>query len=59
KGSDYRTKLGLLYEIRTGALLVLCALAIKIKSQRFHAAFAVFAVILEVILISKLYVTVR
>ena len=59
KGSDYRAHLGLSYPIRTAAYLLLSLLAIKIRSPRFHAFFAVFAVITEVLIIFKLYLTIH
>jgi hypothetical protein len=59
KGSDYRAHLGLMYDIRTAAYILLCLLAINIKSPRFHAAFAVFAVVVEALNILKLYLTIH
>jgi hypothetical protein len=58
KGSAYRAKLGLTYDIRTAIYILLSILAIKIRSPRFHAAFAVFAVTVEVFYILKLYLTI-
>jgi hypothetical protein len=59
KGRDYRSHLGLLYEIRTGVYLLLSVAAIKIRNPRFHAVFAVLAVAMEVVLIFELYLTIH
>ena len=59
KGSDYRARLGLTYDIRTAVYILLSLLAIKIKNPRFHAAFAVFAVVAEALYILKLYLTIH
>jgi hypothetical protein len=45
--------LGAMYEVRTISYLILSAVSIKVKNERFHAAFAIFAAILEVLLIFK------
>jgi hypothetical protein len=55
KGSEYRQHLGLFYDFRTGAYILLSLLAIRISKPRFHMMFAVFAVALEAINILKLY----
>ena len=39
-------------------LILLCAAAIKIKDERFHAAFAIFATAFEVVLILRSYMTI-
>jgi hypothetical protein len=59
KGSEYRAHLGVFYDIRTGAYILLSVLAIKIRSPRFHAAFAVFALAVEALNILKLYLTIH
>jgi hypothetical protein len=58
KGSAYLAKLGLAYDVRTVAYILLSLAAMKIKNPRFHAAFAVFAVVFEVAYILKLYLTI-
>jgi hypothetical protein len=55
KGSDYRAHLGMFYDVRTAAYIVLSLLAIKLSSPRFHAFFALFAVAVEALSILKLY----
>jgi hypothetical protein len=59
KGGDYRARLGVFFELRTSAYLLLSVLAIKIRAPRFHAFFAVFALITEVLIIFKLYLTIH
>ena len=59
KGSEYRARLGLTYDIRTAVYILLSLMAIKIKSPRFHAAFAIFAVVAEALNILKLYLTIH
>ena len=59
KGSAYRAHLGMFYDIRTGAYIVLCLLAVKMRSPRFHAVFAILAVAAEVLNIVKLYLTIH
>ena len=58
KGSTYVRRIGPLYYIRTILYLVLSAVAIKLKNERFHAAFAIIATILEILLILKSYMVV-
>ncbi len=57
KGREYFKWLGPVYEFRTGAYLILSLLAIKIKRPWFHATFAVFALICEIVLILVRYRT--
>jgi hypothetical protein len=57
KGSSYLHELGPVYYVRTGLSIVLSAAAIKIKHQRFHAGFAIFATVFEVVLILRYYMT--
>jgi hypothetical protein len=57
KGSGYLRALGPLYYVRTGLSILLCAAAIKIKDERFHAAFAIFATAFEITLILRSYMT--
>ncbi len=59
KGSEYRAHLGLFFDLRTGAYILLSLLALKIRSPRFHAFFAVFALAVEVLNILKLYLTIH
>ncbi len=58
KGRAYLHSLGWAYDIRTAAYFVLSLVAIKIRNTRFHAAFATFAVVYEVLYIWKLYLTI-
>jgi hypothetical protein len=55
KGASYVHALGVFYYVRTSAYILLSAAAIKIKAERFHACFAIFAVVCEVALILKYY----
>src|SRR5271165_3844174 len=57
KGSAFWHAIGLFYYVRTGLYVLLNAAAIKIKDERFHAGFAIFAVASEVVLILKSYMT--
>jgi hypothetical protein len=50
--------LGAMYEVRTICYVILNAVAIKAKNERFHAAFAIFAAGFEMLLIFKSYLTV-
>lgn len=59
KGLPYFRTLGSVYYFRTLSLLVLSILAVKIDNRRFHAAFAIFAVICEVTFILAAHLTVR
>ncbi|QNI31366.1 hypothetical protein H7849_20135 [Alloacidobacterium dinghuense] len=59
KGSDYFARLGVFYEIRIGSYILFCLLAIWAKSPRFHAFFAIFALITEVLNILKRYLTIH
>jgi hypothetical protein len=58
KGGGYLRALGPVYYVRTVLSIVLCALAIKIKDERFHAAFAIFATAFEIALIFRSYMTI-
>jgi GAF domain len=58
KGSTFLHALGPIYYFRTGIYILLCILATKIASERFHAGFAIFATAYEVLLILKYYMTV-
>jgi hypothetical protein len=58
KGPGYIHQLGLAYQIRTCAYVLLCLIAIKVKSSWFHAGFAVFALFYEIAFILKLYRTI-
>jgi phage-related holin len=57
KSSGYLRALGPAYYVRTALYILLSAAAIKIKNERFHAAFAVFATLSEIALILKDYRT--
>jgi hypothetical protein len=57
KGSSYLQALGPVYYVRTGLSIVLSAAAIKIKDERFHAGFAIFATAFEVAMILRYYMT--
>jgi hypothetical protein len=57
KGSAFWHAIGLFYYVRTGLYILLSAAAIKIKDERFHAGFAIFAVASEIVLILKSYMT--
>ncbi|HTZ89317.1 MAG TPA: hypothetical protein VMA71_03195 [Alloacidobacterium sp.] len=59
KGSEYRAHLGVFYDIRTGSYILLSLLAIWIRSARFQATFAVFALAVEGVNILKLYLTIH
>lgn len=59
KGSDYRARLGLVFETRTAAYLLLSALAIRIRNPRYHAFIAVFALAVEILLIFRFYLTIQ
>jgi hypothetical protein len=57
KGLRYLQALGPMYYIRTASYLVLSLFAIKVKDQRFHAAFAIYATLFEIAIILKFYMT--
>ena len=48
KGLEHFHALGLTYHLRTGFVLLLSLLAIKVRNERFHAAFAVFTLLSEI-----------
>jgi hypothetical protein len=58
KGSAFWHTIGLFYYVRTGLYILLSAAAIKIKDERFHAGFAIFATACEIVLILKSYMTI-
>ncbi|HUL34208.1 MAG TPA: hypothetical protein VL128_10025 [Candidatus Eisenbacteria bacterium] len=58
KGKEYVHTLGVFYYARTALYLVLSGLAIKLKNEHFQAAFAILAVVCEVVLIFLSYLTV-
>jgi hypothetical protein len=58
KGNAYLQTLGPVYYIRTALYVLLSAAAIKIKDERFHAGFAIFATVSEIALILKYYMTI-
>ena len=47
--------LGVFFYVRTALYIVLSAVGIKVKSEKYHAAFAVFAVVCEIVLIFRSY----
>jgi hypothetical protein len=55
KGSGYLHALGPVYYIRTASYIVLSA--IKIKNPIFHAGFAIYATLYEIVLILRYYMT--
>jgi hypothetical protein len=57
KGSGYLHALGPVYYVRTILSILLCAAAIKIKDERFHAGFAILATAFELALILRDYMT--
>jgi hypothetical protein len=57
KGSAFWHAIGPFYYVRTGLYILLSAAAIKIKYERFHAGFAIFATASEIVLILKSYMT--
>ena len=48
KGLETFHALGLTYRLRNGFVLLLSLLAIKVRNERFHAAFAVFILLSEI-----------
>ena len=58
KGLEHFHALGLTYQLRTGLILLLSLLAIKVRNERFHAAFAVFALLSEIFYYLRLFFTV-
>jgi hypothetical protein len=58
KGRDYLHSLGPLYYARTLSGIVFSAAALKIKSERFQEFFALFALLFEIVIILKFYLTV-
>lgn len=58
KGGGYLRALGPPYYVRAVLSILLCAAAIKIKDQRFHAAFAIFATAFEIALVFRSYMTI-
>jgi hypothetical protein len=57
KGWGYLRASGPPYYTRTILSILLCAVAIKIKDERFHAAFAIFATAFEIALIVRSHMT--
>jgi hypothetical protein len=58
KGRDYLHSLGPLYYARTLSGILLSAAAFKIKNERFQEFFALFALLFEIVIILKFYLTV-
>jgi hypothetical protein len=58
KGQSYFSRLGVAYDIRTAAYLLLSLIAIKVSRSWFHAAFAVFALVYEIGFILEIYRTI-
>lgn len=57
KGTAFWHAIGTYYYLRTGLYILLSAAAVKIKDERFHAGFAIFATAAEIVLILKSYMT--
>jgi len=55
KGKPYYQHFGIEYPIRNGVMVVLCLVAMKIRSEGFHRAFVAFAVLYELSWIYRLY----
>jgi hypothetical protein len=55
KGREYVRALGAFYDVRTALYILLSALAVKTKNEKYHAAIAVFAVVCEIALILRSY----
>jgi hypothetical protein len=58
KGGAYLHALGPVYYARTGSCILLSAASIKVKDERFHAGFAIYATAYEIALIFKYYMTI-
>jgi len=58
KGQSYFSRLGVAYDIRTAAYLLLSLIAIMVSRSWFHAAFAVFALVYEIGFILEIYRTI-
>ena len=58
KGAAYRAQFGTVANLRDVLFILLCLLAIKISNRRFHAAFACFAVVFEILYILDRYLIV-
>lgn len=58
KGASYLHMLGAMYEVRTISYVILSAVVIKVRNERFHSAFAIFAAVFEILLIFRSYLTV-
>jgi hypothetical protein len=58
KGNAYWPSLGAVYYPRAVLYISLSAAAIKIKDERFHAGFAIFATLSEIALILKYYMAI-
>ena len=58
KGTTYLRLIGGLYDVRAIPYVALSAAAIKVKNERFHMVFATFAMVMEIALILKSYMTV-
>ena len=55
KGSAYLHSLSAEYPVRNAAYVVLCLVAMRVRSERFHAAFVVAAIAYECLWIYRLY----
>ncbi|MDR0183299.1 hypothetical protein [Lysobacter arvi] len=55
KGKPYYAHLRIEYPIRNAVLVVLCLVATKVSSERFHRAFVAFAIAYELSWIYRLY----
>jgi hypothetical protein len=59
KGPAYVHSLGVAYLVRVVSFIGLSIAAIKVKDERFHAAFAIYATAFEIALILKYYMTIN
>ena len=48
KGAAHARSLGILYDIRIGGLVVLCAIAAATRNRAFHLAFVCVALLFEI-----------
>lgn len=55
KGTDYLRSLTVEYPIRNAAYIVLCLVAMRTRSERFHAAFVAAAIAYECLWVYRLY----
>jgi hypothetical protein len=58
KGPKHFHALGHIYQFRIGFYIVFSLLAIKLRNERFHATFAVFALVSEIFFYLRQFFTV-